>query len=245
MLVLDGSRLAAEPGLSLAAAHALLRRASRDAVTEAVRVYQPAVDTMVFGRREQRLPGFASAVALARAAGFTPAVRVTGGRAVAYTPASLVVDVVRRDAQGLTRTEERFEELGRACVRALGLLGVDARVGPVPGEYCPGAHSVNARGRVKLVGTAQRVVRAASLTSALVMVGDTERVKPLLTDVYAALEQPFDAASVGSLEEERPGLDVAAARQALLTCLAADAPPEEDDDDLVHEAHGLLAQHRV
>ena len=29
---------------------------------------------------------------------------------------------------------------------ALRGLGVDAHVGAVPGEYCPGDHSVNARG---------------------------------------------------------------------------------------------------
>jgi len=34
-------------------------------------------------------------------------------------------------------------------------LGVDARVGEVSGEYCPGAHSVNARGATKLISGAE------------------------------------------------------------------------------------------
>jgi hypothetical protein len=46
---------------------------------------------------------------------------------------------------------------------------VDARVDEVPGECCPGAESVNARGQVKLVGTAQRLVRDAWMFSAVVI----------------------------------------------------------------------------
>ena len=41
-------------------------------------------------------------------------------------------------------------------------LGVDARVGEVPGEYCPGAYSVNARGAVKLSGIGQRMIRGGA-----------------------------------------------------------------------------------
>ena len=45
---------------------------------------------------------------------------------------------------------------------ALRGLGVDARVGEIPGEYCPGAYSVNARGATKLAGIGQRMIRGGA-----------------------------------------------------------------------------------
>ena len=51
------------------------------------------------------------------------------------------------DPQPPKRTYERFEEVAGLIADALRALGVDARVGEVPGEYCPGAYSVNARRR--------------------------------------------------------------------------------------------------
>ena len=59
-------------------------------------------------------------------------------------------------------TRERFERLGGVIVRALRGLGVDARVGEVEGEYCPGAWSVNARGQIKLAGIGQRMIAGAA-----------------------------------------------------------------------------------
>ena len=45
--------------------------------------------------------------------------------------------------------------------RALQRLGVDARVGEVPREYCPGDYCVNARGQTKLAGIGQRLIKGA------------------------------------------------------------------------------------
>ena len=102
-------------------------------------------------------------------------------------------------------THDRFREEGERLAGALRTLGVDARVGEVAGEYCPGAYSVNARGRVKLIGTAQRLVRGAALLGASIVVGDGRGVRAVLDDVYAALEFPWDASTAGSVEEEVPG----------------------------------------
>ena len=57
-----------------------------------------------------------------------------------------------RGTRRALRADRRVAGLG------LGRLGVDARVGEVPGEYCPGAFSVNARGRIKLAGVGQRLI---------------------------------------------------------------------------------------
>jgi octanoyl-[GcvH]:protein N-octanoyltransferase len=233
----------AEQALELALAHALVRRASAGELRETLRIHRPTRPVVVFGRRDTRLPGFPAAASAARDAGFEPLVRATGGRAVAYTGAALVIDHVRPDADAQRGQERRFEEFGRRFVEVFSRLGIEARVGAVPGEYCPGAHSVNARGLVKLVGTSQRVVRNAWLFSSLVVVGDETLLRPVLTDVYGHLGQEFDAASVGSLSGEVPGLDVDTVETALLAGL--DLSPQPLDDVTLALAHELADQHRV
>jgi octanoyl-[GcvH]:protein N-octanoyltransferase len=245
VLLHRGPAGAGDEALELALAHALVRRASAGEVAEVLRVYRPTAPVVVFGRRDTRLPGFGRAAAAAADAGFEPLVRATGGRAVAYTDQALVVDHVRHEQQPASGHDDRFAEFGALLAETFRGLGVDARVGPVPGEYCPGAHSVNARGTVKLVGTAQRIVKDAWLFSSLVVVADEERLRPVLADVYAHLEIPFDEASVGSLSAEAPGLTVGTVEDAVLTAygaspwLAEDLPPET-----WRLAGKLVGQHR-
>ena len=191
-----------EPATELALARAMLNQAKAGILDEAVRVYRPRSPVVAFGRRDTRLPGFPAAVAAARAAGFEPVVRAVGGRAVAYTDAALVVDHVRAEVGAIGGQDQRFEEFGRRLVTLFRGYGVDARLGAVPGEYCPGAHSVNARGTRKLVGTAQRMTPGAWLFSSLLVVGDQARLRPVLAEVYRCLDQDFDVASVGALAEE-------------------------------------------
>ena len=126
-----------EPALELALARAMLNQAKAGVLEEAVRVYRPSSPVVAFGRRDTRLPGFAAAVAAARAAGFTPVVRAVGGRAVAYTDAAVVVDHVKAEVGAIGGQDERFEEFGRRFVTLFREYGVDARLGAVPGEYCP------------------------------------------------------------------------------------------------------------
>jgi octanoyl-[GcvH]:protein N-octanoyltransferase len=231
--------------LEVALAQALLRRVSRGEAGATLRVYRPAAAAVAFGRRDLRLPGMPAAVAAARAAGFDPVVRAPGGRAVAYTEQALVVDHVSPDPTWPSGMERRFVELGELWAGVLQRLGVDARVGEVPGEYCPGSHSVNARGRVKLVGTAQRMVRGAWLFSAVLVFDGAPVLRPLLRDVYGALDLPFDGASVGSLSDELPGLSLDRVENALLETYdarfgltGADLSP-----DLLDDARVLLPDH--
>jgi octanoyl-[GcvH]:protein N-octanoyltransferase len=236
----------ADEALELAVAHALVRRASRGEVSEVLRVYRPERPVVVFGRRDTRLPGFGAAAGVASDTGFRPLVRATGGRAVAYTQEAIVVDHVRHDPHAAAGLDRRFEEYGARLALVFRDLGVDARVGAVPGEYCPGAQSVNARGTVKLVGTAQRVVRDAWLFSTLVVVGDEQRLRPLLGQIYGHLQLEFDEASVGSLTGEVPTLTVDTVERAVLDAWGAgDASPEALDPETLDLAEELVAQHRV
>lgn len=190
---------------------ALLARAQTDPVGPAVlRVARPR-PTLAFSRLDTLTPGWPAALAGARAHGFEPVVRQRGGRAAAYHEGCLLLDLVSADLDPRTGIRPRYERGAAILAGALTDLGVDARVGAVPGEYCPGDHSVNASGRVKLAGTAQRVVRGAWLFSSLVVVRDADRLRAVLDAVHAALGLAWDPASVGSVESVLR-LDVAGAR---------------------------------
>ncbi len=246
MRFLRGALEDGEPALELALARAMVMEARQGQVEETLRIYRPASPVVAFGRRDTRLPGFPEAAEAARVAGFEPVVRATGGRAVAYTVASLVVDHVRQEPGGVGGQDERFAEFGGLFVGIFRALGVDARLGAVPGEYCPGAHSVNARGTEKLVGTAQRMVPGAWLFSSLVVVGDEDRLRPVLAQVYRCLGQEFDERSVGSLQREVPGLDIDTVEAAVIDAYGVrDASAGQVDSDLLERARGLVADHRV
>jgi lipoate-protein ligase A len=187
----------------LAISHALLTRVGAGELPTTLRIYRPA-PAVAFGKLDTLRPGFARAVEAARAHGYEPVLRLPGGHAAAYHRESLCIDVVWALEDPIPGTHARFAAEGERLARALRTLGVDARVGEVPGEYCPGAYSVNARGRVKLVGTAQRLIRGASLLGASIVVGDGPGIRAVLDDVYAALELPWDASTAGALDEELP-----------------------------------------
>lgn len=246
MLLLPGTSDWTDPAMDLALAHAVLRRASRGEIGPALRVYRPVADAVAFGRRDTNRPGFGRAVAACHDAGFAPVVRAVGGRAVAHTRQALVVDHVSPDPSSPGGMEERFADYGALFAAVLAGFGIDARVGEVPGEYCPGAHSVNARGVVKLVGTAQRMVRGAWLFSAVVVVDDGAALRPVLRRVYDALEVPFDTASVGAVRDEAAA-SLAEVERALLAAYAErfGLEPSALDAGTVAQAAAMLDDHRV
>ena len=189
------------PALEVAVAHALVERVNSGAVDSLVRLYRPE-PTLAFGRLDRLRPGFADAVAAARSHGFEPVLRAPGGHAVAYHEGCLGIDELLGEPDPIAGMHGRFAASGDRIAGALRSLGVDARVGPVPREFCPGEFTVNARGAVKLVGTAQRVLRHASLLAASVAVSGAERLRAVLVDVYAALELDWDPATVGAVADE-------------------------------------------
>lgn len=120
-------------------------------------------------------------------------------------------------------------------------------MGEVPGEYCPGRFSVNARGQTKLIGAAQRIISGAWLFSTVVVVGGAAPVRAVLEDVYAALKLDWDPASVGSVTDELPGATVEQVRAALLAPLQTRyglAPSQLTEVDRA-AAREVLARHRV
>ena len=81
------------------------------------------------------------------------------------------------------------------------------------GEYCPGEYSVHAQlpasaggGRVKLVGTAQRVVTGGWWFSTGIVVSDSAPLRAVTADVYRALGMDLDPATVGAAQDANPAL---------------------------------------
>jgi lipoate-protein ligase A len=210
----------------LAISHALLTRVAGGELPSTFRLYRPA-PAVAFGKLDTLRPGFDAAVAAARAHGYEPVLRLPGGHAAAYHEQSLGLDLVWALKDPVPGTHDRFREEGERLAGVLAGLGVDARVGEVPGEYCPGAYSVNARGRVKLVGTAQRLVRGGALLGASVVVSGGEAIRAVVRDVYAALEIEWDEATAGAVDEEVPGVTLEAVERALVDAYGEPARPDE------------------
>lgn len=168
------------------------------------RSYRPA-RTVAFTMRERNLPGFAEAWQVAAASGFTPVLRRTGGRVAAYDHSCLVVDVIE-PASALQDHRESFGRVASAIAGALRGLDVDARVGPVPGEYCPGEFSVGARSQVKLVGIAQRVSRGFRLVSSVIAIDPAPHLADVLTKVNRELAFEWNPETCGSVVAENPSL---------------------------------------
>lgn len=151
-----------------------------------------------------------------------------------------------RDVEPRVGVTRRFEEMAGLLARAFGRLGVDARVGEVAGEYCPGEHSVNARGAAKLVGLGQRVVKDGAYVGGVVVVAGAERVNEVLAPVYAALGLEWDPATTGSLVDERPGVTWDDARAAIEAEYAEryELAPAEPDEETLALAARLAPEHR-
>ncbi len=239
-------RPGADAALDLALSSALLEMVAGGERGPALRVYRP-LPTVAFSRRDTFLPGFANAAALARRHGFAPVIRVAGGRAAAYDEGCLIVDEVMPAADSMAAIRERFAEGAELQARALRALGVDARVGEVAGEYCPGEFSVNARGATKLVGSAQRIIRGGWLFAAVVVVISAGRLRPVLDDVYGALELDWEPDTTGSVAAEAPGVSTGDVERALVDAYATryllrPAVPAAQE---LAAARTVAARHRV
>lgn len=184
-----------------------------------IRLYCPA-PTVAFGRRDELNPHFEEAIQATRKHGFEPLVRKVGGHAAAYHRGCLVIDHFQQDSDAVSGNHQRYQLFGELLAQSLETLGVRAGVGEIPGEYCPGEYSVwgqFANGKkVKLVGTAQRVVTGAWWFSVGIVVQDSEPLRAVTHDVYRALGLPLDPTTVGALQDIEPLVTVEDAEDAVL-----------------------------
>lgn len=195
----------------------LLRRTAARARGSWLRCYSPP-STAAFSAKDRSAPGYDDAREAARRLGFTPVQRGRGGRMAAYHRACLCLDLVLAEDVA-PDPWVGLEALAQVLVVVLREAGVDARVGPVPGEYCPGRFSVNNRGVFKLGGTAARRVPGATLLSAMVVVDDPAPIRDVVAQVYRVLPLSCDPDTVGAVTDAAPGLDVSALTEGLFDTL--------------------------
>lgn len=208
-----------DPALDAAVTHALLRQVGAGERGPVARVFRPG-PTMAFGRLDALAPGYDAARAAARDHGYVPLLRLGGGHAAGYDQGSLLVEVIRPVEAIAEGIRERFEWLTELLVETLAHLGITARVGVLPGEYCAGDHSVNAAG-VKLAGTAQRTIKGASLVTAMLIVEGGARLRAALTDVYAQLGMDWRPSTAAAANDIVRSLTAADAERTLIAALAA------------------------
>ena len=213
---------------------------------ETLRLYRPD-DVVAFSTTDAHRAGFADAIVAARRVGFDAALRLAGGTAAVFHRETLAFGWCRPESEPRAGIRARFEETAELVARVLCNLGVDARIGAVPGEYCPGDYSVNARSVCKLMGVGQRVVRGAAWVGGVIVVGGSERVGEVLDPVYAALDLRYEREAAGAVEDEIGATSVETVRDTLLAEIASEREILRSDFDeaLLDQAARIEPRHRV
>jgi len=232
------------PAFGTAVSEAILRRVAAGELPGTMRLHRPGPE-LALSKQDANSPGFQRAIAAGRDAGFAPVLRLAGGRAAAFHEGTLALARATPERYPPRTTQNRFVEVSDAITAALRTLGVDARAGEVPGEYCPGAWSINARGTTKLVGIGQRLISGAAHVGVVVVVSGSERIRALLEPVYAALELEWDPETVGSVEDEIGATSLEAVEEALLAEVrdSWDLIPATLDDATLKLAEELAGAH--
>jgi lipoate-protein ligase A len=234
------------PAYGTAVSEAILHRVAAGDLPATLRLHRPGRE-LAFSKHDRAGPAFDAAVRAARAGGFEPVIRLAGGRAAVFTEGTVAIAWSRPDPRPTRSTHERFREFAEIVVEALRALGVDARIGEVDGEYCPGAWSVNARGVVKLAGLGQRIVRGGAHLGAVVVVAGGDLIREALEPVYAALGLDWDPRTAGSVADEVGAVSLDAVEFALLSRFAERYELVEGELDrlTLERASELEAEHRA
>lgn len=192
--------------LDTAVSRAMLLAASEGRIGEAFRIHRPG-RIVAFGKHDAITPGFTEAVRISRAKGFLPILRLAGGRAAVFHERTLAFNWTIPTPDPTRDIHERFRMLADVMVGAFASLGLDARVGEVPGEYCPGEFSVNLDGVIKVMGVGQRLARNAAHIGGVVVVDDADSINDVLLPIYETLGLSMDPAVTGALADRLPGIE--------------------------------------
>jgi lipoate-protein ligase A len=201
--------------LDTGVSHAIALAVGNGRMGETLRIH-PTADVVAFGRQDVITPGYPAAVAAARGLGYQAIERLAGGRAAVFHSGTLAFAWTISEPEPRAKVHERFELLAQVMAGAFRDMGLDARIGQVEGEYCPGAYSVNLAGRLKVMGVGQRLVRGAAHVGGVVVVEGSDRLRDVLTPVYDALNLTWRPETAGALADAIPGVDLEAVRRAIV-----------------------------
>lgn len=177
--------------------------------------------TAAFSPQDTTHPDYERIKHEARASGFEPIERGTGGRLTMFDEHALAITIISPHADPHQHTIKRYEIFAGAIAVALLKLGIDARIGELPNEYCPGKFSINAEGRVKLVGIAQRMNRRCIQMGAIIAVERSDKACAAIADSYQAMDLAFDSATYGAISEFQTRVAYSQVRDSLLASISA------------------------
>ena len=177
--------------------------------------------TAAFSPQDTTHPDYERIKHQARVNGFEPIERGTGGRLTLFDEQALAVTIISPHLDPHQHTIKRYEIFADAIIGALVKLGIDARVGELPNEYCPGKFSINAEGRIKLVGIAQRMNRKCIQIGAIIAVRPSVKACAAIAEAYDAMGLPFDRGTYGAISDFQPSLSYGEVRDAVLTSVNA------------------------
>ncbi len=230
--------------MDVAISHALLDSVATGQIGPAFRIHA-AGPVLAFGMADRLQPGYPAAVRIAAAHGFEPIERLAGGRAAVFHEETLAFSWATPSDEPRTGITSRFETISEILKTALENLGFDARVGEVPGEYCPGAYSINLGGTTKVTGVGQRLTRRAAHVGGVIVVDGANRIADVLIPVYRALGIDWDPRTTGSLALRSSGTTIESVSAAVIAVLSEhfDVVETALPTDLVDRAMGLVDHH--
>jgi len=232
------------PLLDTAISSALLRQVDAGEAPATLRLFVPE-RIVAFGRQDRVQPGYRAAVDAVTGEGFAAVERLAGGKAATFHEGTLAFAWSTPEDHPRETIHQRFEGLVSIMVEAFTSLGIDARVGEVPGEYCPGRYSVNSGGRRKLMGVGQRLLRRSAHVGGVVVVEDADLVNRPLVPSYRALGYDWDPAATGALAEDAT-VDMPAALEAILAAFRSaghDLVEAEVDEETLALAAAATGEH--
>ncbi|MGB3098369.1 MAG: hypothetical protein WBB30_03655 [Solirubrobacterales bacterium] len=222
-LALIDASFEGQAALGTGVSAAILRRVARGDLPATMRIHRTG-RSLAFGRIDRLAPGYPRALEIAREQGYEPVERMAGGRAAVFHEGTIAFSRASRESSLHAGTRDRFEGMATTIAGALQRMGLDARVGEVAGEYCPGEWSINWGGRRKLAGIGQRVVAGGAHVGGVLVLRDEQAIRDVLVPVYEALGLEWDPATAGSIAE----------------ALGSPAPRPGEDDPLLAELKGSL-----
>lgn len=232
------------PALDVAVSHAVLDAVAAGELGSVFRLH-PAHPLLAFGMADRIQPGYPAAVRVAAAHGFTPVERLAGGRAAVFHERTLAFSWAIKEDDPRTGITERFRLVSAMMRDAFRSLKIDARVGEIPGEYCPGEYSVNVGGVVKVMGVGQRLVKGAAHIGGVVVVDEGDRIRDVLIPVYRALRLDWDPRTVGALADRSAGTKTAEVADAVVAQLKekTDVVPGTIPDEIVERGRTMIERH--